>query len=760
VARSKTVPRGAVLAVTILLCLGLLATEAQAATPPQVIASWVTDVTSTSANLHAQVDPEGLESTYRFEYLTEAAYEANLGAGEEGFAGAATAPAGGEGNLGEEAGAVAALQHLERLAPGTAYLFRILARNAAGQAPGPLRVFETESNAPVPGEECPNSQRRIEDTSQPLPDCRAWELVSPAEKNGGSVQGFGAIAGGGVLQGAAAGAAATFSSTASFGAGAQGAPPASQYVSRRTEAGWQTQNITAPTLSGAYGADPEGVPYQLFSPDLGLGLMANGRRCGEGEECPRSYSLREAEALAPVLEAPGVRFAGAEANLVHLVFSTCAALTADATEVAGGGGGCDPADPNLYESSGGAPQLINVLPGQGEGTPGATLAAQSGAVSADGARVYWVGSGGDLYLYEAGRGKAVDTSGEAAFQVASADGSLAYYLKAGHLYRYSAASETATDLTPAGGVTGVFGASEDGSHVYYATAAGLFLWDGGATTQVAEGPEAAAPGDYPPATGTARVGADGGELVFLSKAPLTDRENTDQRTGEPDTEVFLYLAGPNSLICASCNATGERPLGPSAIPGASADGSGPGATRIYKPRVLSADGRRLFFDSADRLVARDSSAAADVYEWEAGGDGSCRVAAGCVFLISSGHSAQPSEFVDASADGADAFFLTADPLFPGDPGSVDLYDAREGGGFPVPPPPIPCEGDACQALPSPPEDPTPGTLVAGSPNPKPHFPKPHHRKPKKHKGNGSHHHKKKRGKKHRRAKKHHARSHR
>jgi len=757
VARSKALPRATVLAAILLAALAVLATEAHAAGPPVVISTWVTDVTATSANLHALVDPEGLESTYRFAYLTEAAYEANLAAGEEGFAGAATAPASGEAGLGEEAGAQPALQRLEHLTPATPYRFRILARNGSGQVPGPILVFDTQSNAPVAGEECPNSQRRIEDGSQALPDCRAWELVSLAEKNGGSVQGFGAIAGGGVLQAAAAGAAATFSSTASFGAGAAGAPPASQYISRRTEAGWQTQNITAPTLSGAYGPSPEGVPYQLFSPDLARGLMADGRRCGEAEECPRSYSLREGEALASVLGAPGLRFVGADPGLDHLLFSTCAALTPEATEVPGGGGGCNAAETNLYEWSGAGIDLINA-PTDHHAEP----AAPAGAISADGSRVWFTaGEDSPIFLGEAGRPPrsiSGTSGGGAVFQTASADGSLAFYTLGGGLYRYAAASETSELL--ATGVVGVLGASEDGSHLYYASVAGLFLWDQGATTEIAEGAEAAAPGDFPPATGTARVSPDGGELAFLSAAPLTDRDDTDQRSGEPDSEVFLYEAATGRLICASCNATGERPLGPSSIPGASADGSGPTATQMYKPRVLSADGRRLFFDSADRLVPRDSSAAADVYEWEAAGEGSCRLAAGCVFLISSGHSAQPSEFIDASADGADAFFLTADPLFPGDPGSVDLYDAREGGGFPVPTPPVPCEGDACQALPAPPEDPTPGTLVAGSPNPKPHFPVTHHKKPKKHKGKVSHHHKKKRGKKHRRARKPHAGSHR
>jgi hypothetical protein len=49
---------------------------------------------------------------------------------------------------------------------------------------------------------------------------------------------------------------------------------------------------------------------------------------------------------------------------------------------------------------------------------------------------------------------------------------------------------------------------------------------------------------------------------------------------------------------------------------------------------------------------------------------------------------------------------------------------------------IPCEGDSYQPLPTPPEDPQPGTLVPGPANPAPHYTKPT-RKPPKHR----HHHK-------------------
>jgi hypothetical protein len=571
-----------------------------------------------------------------------------------------------------------------------------------------------------------------------LPDSRGWELVSPIDKNGGQVDLPGTIAGGGVLQAAAAGGAVTFSSRASFAGGA-GAPPASQYVFKRAAADWSTQNITVPILSGTYDLTDEGSPYQLFSPDLTRGLLLNGDHCrGEAGGCAvanpplpgtdapegfQNYYLREGwsfEALVGSSDVAGrgldpatfdLRFAGASPDLGTVVISTCAKLTAAAAD------GCGSAAPNLYRwtKAGGSLSLINPV-------PGAELAAQGAAVSGDGSRIYWKDlNTGNLNLWQNGSSSLVDADSD--FETASADGNVAYYTKTGgHLWRSSSGSQT--DLTPGGGVVGVLGASAGGGVVYYQDAGGLRRWSGGSTTTVAPGAAAADPSTYPPTTGRARVSADGAKLLFLSKESLTGFNNLDKVTGQPDTEVFLYDAAAGSLACVSCNPLGKRPIGPSSIPGATPNGSAPGSTFSYKPRALSANGRRVFFDSGDALVSADSNSKPatgagipDVYEWEAQGEGSCAAAAGCVGLVSSGPAPEGAVFADASADGADVYFLTDASLVGSDPGSGDLYDARVGGGFPEPAAPIPCEGDACQILPSVPLDPSLATLEAGVGNP-------------------------------------------
>jgi len=694
------------------------ATAAEAA-GPEVRATWVEDVKTTSAALHAEVSAGGLATTFRFEY--------DSGAGVEQVSGSA----------GKE-GVVSVSRTVANLRPETTYRYRVVVSNGAGTVVGPTRIMTTRGV----GEGL-------------LLDDRGWEMVSPIDKNGGAIQGIGDVVGGGVLQAAAQGGAATLSSVSSFGAGA-GAPVGSQYVARRSEAGWAVENVTAPALGGGYGEAPDGVPYQIFSADLGRGLLRGIRDLPlPGTGAPAGYAnyyLREAggglKALLTQADvassslSPGafqLALVGASPDLGHVVLSTCAALTIDAIEVPGSPGTCDPASPNLYEWSGSGLRLINVLAGNSTGTPPARLGAPLAAISKDGSRVYWT-DGANLYLRDGARTLLVGEGGE--FQAATPDGALAFFTKEEKLFEDAAASEASVDLTPAGGVRGVLGVSADGSYAYFATASEIFVAHGGGVTPVASAPDAQ---NFPPSAGTARVSADGARLLFVSRAELTSYDNTDAGTHEPDAEVYLYDAGTGGLTCVSCNPTGERPRGSASIPGAVANGQGETATRAYKPRVLSADGQRVFFDSPDALAPiQDTNQDQDVYEWEAGGAGTCAKPQGCLQLISSGRSAGGASFADASADGADVFFLTDGSLVKADPGGVDLYDARERGGFPEPITPIPCEEDACQPLPPAPDDPSPGTLVPSGGNPPVHF-APARKAKKKHRK----HHRKK-GRRHRR----------
>ncbi|MGA8745169.1 MAG: hypothetical protein WB507_04825, partial [Solirubrobacterales bacterium] len=151
----------ALFAFTAALCFAPAAAQAAA---PQLGAAWVTDVTAASATLHAEVNPEGLSTTYRFEYITEAAYQENLKASRESFSGAARVPAGTEASLGSASSPQSALQHVSALRPATTYRYRIAATSSGvggGASVGSPHTFATQelSGAFV------------------LPDERGWELV-------------------------------------------------------------------------------------------------------------------------------------------------------------------------------------------------------------------------------------------------------------------------------------------------------------------------------------------------------------------------------------------------------------------------------------------------------------------------------------------------------------------------------------------------------------------------------------------------------
>jgi hypothetical protein len=65
--------------------------------------------------------------------------------------------------------------------------------------------------------------------------------------------------------------------------------------------------------------------------------------------------------------------------------------------------------------------------------------------------------------------------------------------------------------------------------------------------------------------------------------------------------------------------------------------------------------------------------------------------------------------------GCDVFFTTS-VLLPQDPGQIDVYDARVGGGFPQPVTLPICEGETCQGPSNPPpEFPTPASATFNGP---------------------------------------------
>ena len=155
------------------------------------------------------------------------------------------------------------------------------------------------------------------------------------------------------------------------------------------------------------------------------------------------------------------------------------------------------------------------------------------------------------------------------------------------------------------------------------------------------------------------------------------------------------------LLCASCSPSGERPEEVGNYPvGSFVQVSW---SDNYSPSSISEDGDRVFFDSEEPLVPRDTNGVLDAYEWEMEGTGTCGIGqgsrGGCIYLLSQGSATNSSYVIGESKNGSDVFIATKALLTPeaGDE-LFKLYDARVDGVRPVSPPA--CTGTGCQGVPA------------------------------------------------------------
>ena len=560
-----------------------------AAQPPAIESESVANTTSTSSTLQARIDPRGFGVLFQFEYLSEAEYLDN-GASFEGpnAPGVTPFPPGqlGGGSVG------VALASIANLTPDSEYVFRVIARRQ-GCAGGP----SCETQGVV------SSFRTFPGSEPGLPDGRAYELVSPAQKQGGEVfpadfrirsclaeckppgQPYSVFP----MQSALDGEAISymgypFSPT-------EGAAVLNSYVSRRTATGWQTTPMS---------------PRQLFirsnlsySESLAQGMIFTESGTPLGKEAPagsENLYLQSAadparlrplltEALFQALSASGrpyriagaltLRYGGHSPDFSKQFFEANDSLTF------AGAYAPEPPDPgssgfDLYEWREGELALVNVLPGNAVVANGAAFASVSfstnsngvspdtNVIAAGGQRVYWTASG-HLYVREDGRTtREIHHTG--AFVTASPDG-LQVLLSDGCLYSLTTASCSA-DLTQGkGGFLGVAGQSEDLSRIYFVDTAAipgsgqndhheeaqtgdpnLYLYEAGAAARFIAtlGPRDGAGGSEDlndwatvPGARTAEASPDGRYLAFGSREQLTGYDNLGPCEYNPDRTAFV-----------------------------------------------------------------------------------------------------------------------------------------------------------------------------------------------------------------------------
>jgi hypothetical protein len=94
------------------------------------------------------------------------------------------------------------------------------------------------------------------------------------------------------------------------------------------------------------------------------------------------------------------------------------------------------------------------------------------------------------------------------------------------------------------------------------------------------------------------------------------------------------------------------------------------------------------------LVESDVNHTVDIYEWR---NGVVHLLTDGVTTFQKGLIASPQVHA-VSANGRDILFSVVDPGLTGfeQDGFANLYDARIGGGFEVPTPPVPCSEESCQ----------------------------------------------------------------
>ncbi len=613
--------------------------------------------------------------------------------------------------------------------------------------------------AALAGEGCPNEQLRAENNSLGLPDCRAYEMVTPAEKNsatitrsernsptiaadGSSLVGKSPEGFAGIVNDEVAGNEKAF------------------YLFSRTDSGW----MTTPLQPYRGALESLGVSDSVWGPSekttvAQLRLRTAGGTLSEiGPVWPPALGSREDpfHVLGAAADAMnGVVFTIEEPGLLWPFDST---ITGPRPANQG-----PPSGVPLYEYTGTgntAPNLVGVNGGAGStelisqcGTElggGDSERGVRNAVSEDGGTVFFTAQGADHF----------DCGG-----IQPPVNELLARLDGSKTVTISEPSEADCPLCDTGAPEdGVFqGASADGSRVFFTTMQPLLGKDTSENLYEYDfDPPAGQPkvvrvsaGDRSVSEPVAEVQSvtdvsdDGSHVYFIAKGILTTMANSVGERAQPGGENFYiwerdaeYPTG-RVLFIANCGDVGGQ-----------------------FENQATPDGRFLVFTSACRLTAGDTSASRQVFQYDAqtesmvrvsiglkgydnngnvtqdgldariveqpGGDGGPAVRGGAIArtmsddgsyvffqspvaltpLATSGgvyeyHDGRVSlissqqQLIGVSASGGNVFFSSSEQLVPRDTDTqVDFYDARVDGGLPAPVAPVGCVGDACQSTPS------------------------------------------------------------
>lgn len=629
---------------------------------------------------------------------------------------------------------------------------RVPARGVLAAAVTTIAALAASATPVHADDGCPNAAIRSAQHTE-LPDCRAYERVSPADKAGFSVN---LPDGMNYPNGSGPGATEIIRGGDGFAyiaGGAFGDPQGQDgmgiaYRALRGADGWSSVSVTAP-----FGPPAPALLASVGNPDISSdgtrSLITSPAALADGAwPCIELQSLcfignlylqdnetgrrRLIAGLTHDGSAPldATELAMTTPDLEKVLFTTSDALVPDAV----------PNVQNLYEwTDDGTPRGMLRLVGLGsDGRPLAdgAVAGQgryrgvdvtSRTLSADGRRIFFT-SGGQLYVRQDGTTtKRVSASQRttpdpdgaqpATYWTAESEHGASVFFASGEkltddahatpaepdLYRYDVATGALADVTAStqgAGVLGVIGASDDASTVYLAATAQLVPGKG----------EAGAANVYR----WKHDGTPDGELSFVATIGTVAEATgfgalnwATPSTFVPPVQVssdgrFLALLARRALTAhdtagkvqayrydADTGAIDCVSCAPGGAP-PNADADFRHFTRAEPYRVVS-DRGDVAFHTEDAVLPADRNGVRDVYLYGAGGPR----------LVSTGADPSLSTLAGISRSGRDVFFSTREPLVADDADDlIDLYDARIGGGFASPAHPAPCEADACQGRPA------------------------------------------------------------
>ncbi len=628
---------------------------------------------ATTARLEAEINPEGQQAEYTFEYVSQAQFEAS------GYAEAKVVTGTVQGNALTPVSA-----QIEGLSPGGAYRFQLVVTNPAGTETSPEVSFSTYL-PPTVG----------------LPDGRAYEQATPVEKNGLDIRDNPNNA-----RAAEDGSGITFFTASGLPQGESAQEIPSGLTTRGSAPpAWSAQSILPSSESGPVGK------VKGWSEDLQSAFVVNKSKLTDLS----TLYLRESKDghLLPIatgltgFQNPSVFIAASTGGAKEVYFETKNELLPNAL------GGV----PNSYiwDRETGELKLVDVL------NSGAVVSESGGIagpydwfINGDqtrggGERRYYTQSthvlsrDGSIAFFssaaeaqpsqiyarfnptaeqsplngseectqpalactvEVSESQAItpDPIGEqpAAFLSAAADGSKVFFMSSGKLtddattgpndegrdlYQYDTQTGDLVDLTPdtnvsdANGaeVRGLAGASEDGSYVYFV------------------------------ANGVLASGASAGNCPLSPELGLAGSCN-----------LYLWHDGTTSFV-ARLEADGEGYGEESDIANWEPTAQWGGSERNRKSARVSSDGKTLLFLSQRQLGSYNNEGKLELYRWQPGDS-----APTCVSCVPTGAAPRsgaslgssadlfgpggtlPMLTRNLSADGNRVFFDTLDKLVPGD----------------------------------------------------------------------------------------------